>query len=531
MSESTSKLDVNEVVKDQTEFMSSELPTPRYAWVALFATWLISIAIPMAWFALPGVASRLIPWMVASWVIPGQMTLDPGAAFGFLMNAIAWTAIIVAIPTGWIIRRIGPKPTLIISGIITAVGMAGVALFFNVSYETFLAFRVITGIGVGMCSVTGPTAVSLWFSNKHRFMAVAIWSTWVPVGMLFINNVSPALTSSMAGVDDLAGFLMNPANMAVATSQFQTVWWLITAIIVVALIVFIVLYRLPSIEKGEVSEISIERLDYKSAFPFLKNRQFVGLLIAWMLFEFVNFAFTTYDEAFLTAQFPEMWVGIEWMPAFLMTCGNACGILAPIGGWISDKLPWTKKWIIIFVGCFCLLLAVVFGWKVGAFYFFGFYLLFHIVGNVLLVGSVRPMVPFLVGRGGQTAVAVGLSILTVFQFGGECLETFVSYAIGAFASMDASAIGHVAVPPEAFQMTTWAVMLPIIANGTAFALLTRPSKAEREAAKSPAPAPDWQPGEIDVPVDGTEVAEAPVQADEVIVEEEVDADDAPASRS
>ena len=206
MSESTSKLDVNEVVKDQTEFMSSELPTPRYAWVALFATWLISIAIPMAWFALPGVASRLIPWMVASWVIPGQMTLDPGAAFGFLMNAIAWTAIIVAIPTGWIIRRIGPKPTLIISGIITAVGMAGVALFFNVSYETFLAFRVITGIGVGMCSVTGPTAVSLWFSNKHRFMAVAIWSTWVPVGMLFINNVSPALTSSMAGVDDLAGF-------------------------------------------------------------------------------------------------------------------------------------------------------------------------------------------------------------------------------------------------------------------------------------------------------------------------------------
>ena len=140
------------------------------------------------------------------------------------------------------------------------------------------------------------------------------------------------------------------------------------------------------------------------------------------------------------------------------------------------------------------------------------------------------MVPFLVGRGGQTAVAVGLSILTVFQFGGECLETFVSYAIGAFASMDASAIGHVAVPPEAFQMTTWAVMLPIIVIGTAFALLTRPSKAEREAAKTPTP--DWQPGEIDVPVDGTEVAEVPTQVNEVIVaEEEVDTDDAPTSQS
>ena len=78
-------------------------------------------------------------------------------------------------------------------------------------------------------------------------------------------------------------------------------------------------------------------------------------------------------------------------------------------------------------------------------------------------------------------------------------------------------------------MTTWAVMLPIIVIGTAFALLTRPSKAEREAAKTPGP--DWQPGEIDVPVDGTEVAEAPVQTDEVIVEEEVDTDDAPTSQS
>ena len=69
-----------------------------------------------------------------------------------------------------------------------------------------------------------------------------------------------------------------------------------------------------------------------------------------------------------------------------------------------------------------MLLSVVFCWQVGAFFFFGFYLLFHIVGNVLLVGSVRPMVPFLVGRGCQTAVALGLSILTVFQFGGEWSE-------------------------------------------------------------------------------------------------------------
>ena len=79
-------------------------------------------------------------------------------------------------------------------------------------------------------------------------------------------------------------------------------------------------------------------------------------------------------------------------------------------------------------------------------------------------------------------------------------------------------------------MTTWAVMLPIIVIGTAFALLTRPSKAEREAAKTPTP--DWQPGEIDVPVDGTEVAEVPMQVNEVTVaEEEVDTDDAPTSQS
>ncbi|MGI6033298.1 MAG: MFS transporter [Coriobacteriales bacterium] len=459
-----SKLDVTETVKDEQAFMASELPTPKYAWVALFSTWFVSICIPMAWFCLPGIANLFFEGGGFHTFYPNMDPGSYGTNFGLLMNAISWAAIVMAIPTGWVIRRIGPKPTLIIANIATLVGAIGVAAVYSFSYELFLFFRIVEGIGVGMCSVTGPTAVSLWFSNKHRFMAVAIWSTWVPVGMLIVMNGGAAIV----------GDINNPANLP----NLGIVFWGIAIILAIALVQFAILYRLPSIEKGEVTEISIERLDYKTAFPFLKNRQYIGLLISWMLFEFVNFAFTSYDATFLTGVF-----GVDNQYATLLSsiC-NAAGILAPIGGMISDRLPWTKKWIMISIGCFSLTLACVFGWKIAAFELFIVMMIFHICGNIVLVGSVRPMVPFLVGRGGATAVAVGLSILTFFQFLGEVLETLVPVFLGIFNTAEAAAMGVIA--GSAYQDTATFVLLPVMLVGSFFSLLVRPNKKDREAAKA-----------------------------------------------
>jgi hypothetical protein len=169
--------------------------------------------------------------------------------------------------------------------------------------------------------------------------------------------------------------------------------------------------------------------------------------------------------------------------ALLASIGNAAGIAAPIAGLISDRLPWTKKWIIIVVGCICLTIAAVAGWKVALFEFFIFYLLMHIVGNILLVGSVRPMVPFLVGRGGATTVAVGLSVLTLFQFGGEVLETLVPIALGIFNTPEAAALGEIS--SQAYESTTWFVLLPVMVVGTCFSLLIRPSKKQRAQREPP----------------------------------------------
>jgi MFS family permease len=449
-------LDVTEVVKDESAFMASELPTPKYAWVALLTTWLVSIIIPMAWFCLPGIAGNVIGSFHINY--PDMNPADYGTNFGLLMNAVSWAALIVAIPTGWVIRRIGPKTTLLIACGFTLIGALGLTLTYNIGYGYFLFFRIIEGIGIGMCSVTGPTAVAIWFSNKRRFLAIAIWSTWVPVGMLIVMNGGAAIV-----IDPFA---------------LPILFWAITILLAVAFVQFLLLYRLPSLEKGEVSEISVVRLDYKKALPFLKNRQFIGLLIAWMLFEFVNFAFTSYDQNFLTV----VWGVPDQTAALLASIGNAAGIAAPLAGLLSDRLPWTKKWIIIVFGCVCLTIAAVVGWKVALFEFFIFYLIMHVVGNILLVGSVRPMVPFLIGRGGATVVAVGLSVLTLFQFGGEVLETLVPVALGIFNTAEAAAAGQIA--PQAFELTTWFVLLPVMVVGTVFSLLVRPSKKQRLVMKA-----------------------------------------------
>jgi membrane protein implicated in regulation of membrane protease activity len=74
------------------------------------------------------------------------------------------------------------------------------------------------------------------------------------------------------------------------------------------------------------------------------------------------------------------------------------------------------------------------------------------------------MVPFLVGRGGSTTVAVALSFLTFFQYLGETLETFFTVAVGAWG----------------FDAASWIALTPFAVIATVFAFLIRPSKADRK---------------------------------------------------
>jgi hypothetical protein len=82
------------------------------------------------------------------------------------------------------------------------------------------------------------------------------------------------------------------------------------------------------------------------------------------------------------------------------------------------------------------------------------------------------MVPFLIGKGGATAVAVALSLLTFFQYLGETLESFFTIAIGVWG----------------YDLAGWIALTPFAVIATVFSFLVRPTKAERKRIEAEAAA-------------------------------------------
>ena len=126
-------------------------------------------------------------------------------------------------------------------------------------------------------------------------------------------------------------------------------------------------------------------------------------------------------------QTPELLGGLGWDAAAAGLWGGlicACGALAPIGGLILDKTPRDKKYLCVVVGILFLALASATFSQVT---FFLPYVVFFCAGNMLLNACCRPLVPTFVFKGGATAVAFGLSFLTLGQYAGQMFTSYVMH--------------------------------------------------------------------------------------------------------
>src|SRR5512138_196545 len=124
----------------RTEEKSSIAP---YAWVILAVVYFASVVAPFNQFKIPPIMPVLI-----------QMLRIDLTQAGLLMSIIAMIGLVLALPTGIILQRLGPKVTLLISLALMALG-ACIGAFSN-SFMVLLGSRVVEGIGVGLMGVTAP---------------------------------------------------------------------------------------------------------------------------------------------------------------------------------------------------------------------------------------------------------------------------------------------------------------------------------------------------------------------------------------
>ncbi|MDR1089277.1 MAG: MFS transporter [Coriobacteriales bacterium] len=423
------------------------MKTPAYAWPCLIVALFCAVVIVFTWQWLPGVTFPVFQ----GWAAANNPTYD-SALMPNVMGLVPIAAMIMVFPTSYIVRRWGAKVGTIVGMSLATLGTIITALAVSSDFMIFLVGRFIIGFGLAATVISGPTCVSVWFPHATRGRGMAIWSIWAPIGIFTINAVGSQL------------FVLVGENMT-------TLLWVFVGALVVMLALFVLVFRYPRTE--EASEVSAERKSFKEVLPLFKQRQLWCLVIMFAIFNYMNYGFSQYLKGWLTLS--ERAGGLGWDPAMAGIIGGlivACGVLAPLGGFILDKTPKHLKYICVVAGITGLTLCSAFAFRNGQVLFAG-YVLFFAVGNMFLNGCCRPMVPTYVFKGGATAVALGLSFLTLGQYFGQI---FTSYALHPF--LETTLLGQTD-PMLAF----WA-LVPVGVVGIILSFMMKPGKKEALAMKA-----------------------------------------------
>lgn len=405
--------------------------TPAKAWLMLAVVFLYSVTTAMLWFSVPPMAEAIIPHYI---IQLGPENIQNN--FGALMSYIAITSCITALIASPIQNKIGVKGTMLIGTAFIVAGALTAALSGD-NYNILVASRFLAGVAVGLSAVSGTTAVSLWFGPDRRGLAIAIWATWVPVAMLIVYN------------------LIAPYAIA---NNIHFVWWCIGIIAAIAFVLALVVYRNPARQSSQAGQISTEKTSLTAGFKFLADRRVVALLLCMLFYTFVSNCFVTYNVTFFTSE-----LGMDTQFANLIaSIASACGILAPLFGALSDKLHPNRKYLMIVAGGVAYVIACILGFKdLGTPLFFA-YIVAMILANAIMVATIRPTMPMLVGKGGVTAVTVGMAAVAFMANFGQIFTNFYGVAIDNLG----------------WAQSSWVVAVPIAAMLLISAVLVKPGKAD-----------------------------------------------------
>jgi len=156
---------------------------PPFAWVILALVYFGSLAAPLNQFKIPPVMGVLMSEF--------GLTL---ASAGMLMSIFALIGVILALPSGFIMGRIGIKNTGLAALIFL---MGGGALGATAeSVPVLMVSRFLEGVGMCLMSIVAPTALAAWFPPHKRGLALGLWGTWVPVASILAFAAAPAISST-----------------------------------------------------------------------------------------------------------------------------------------------------------------------------------------------------------------------------------------------------------------------------------------------------------------------------------------------
>lgn len=296
----------------------------RYTWIMLTALFVAAVAAPLNQYKVPPVMP----------VLMDVFTFDLTTA-NLLMSVFSLAGLVLAIPAGLIVQRIGAKRSGLIA--ISSV-IAGSALGALSSGAAMLvASRAIEGLSFVLMIVVAPAIIAVWFTAEKRGVPMGVFAIWVPMGSLIMLNLAPALAVQFG---------------------WEGAWWFGCAYGVMAFLLFWALVKVPVPSSGDTGPAS-PASGARSAGPLSMltlGRALVNRDI-WLL-GLVFFTFTMCFPGFMT-NMPTFLHTERGYPlataAFIVSLSPLVNVFScPAAGWISDrigsrKLVYTVAYLILAV--------------------------------------------------------------------------------------------------------------------------------------------------------------------------------------
>ena len=250
--------------------------------------------------------------------IMDQFSMDGGSA-SWLMSIFTFVGIILAIPTGALAKKFGPKMMLLAAAGVMVIG--SIIGAFSGSGMLLIASRAIEGIALIFVTISGPLAVQKYIAPEKVGSATGIWALWICLGSVAGGVFTPTLYN-------LTGF--------------QGVWIIYAALTVVTAIIVALLIKEPgknlatSINEANEAAAALAaeaEPEEKASYGSLFKPNILIFLVGWTLFNLVLLAMLAFSPTFMQSNGVDPTVSgfVSTLPMLLAV------ISSPLFGALADK--------------------------------------------------------------------------------------------------------------------------------------------------------------------------------------------------
>lgn len=356
-----------------------------------FRSWIL-IAVVLLLFG-TAVASSQYKVPVIMTQITQQFGMTDSSA-SWLMSIFTFVGIILAIPTGALAKKFGPKILLLAASAILLVGsLIGIAA---TDGTMLIVSRGVEGVAFILVTICGPLAVQKYVAPEKIGSATGIWALWVCLGSVVGGVVTPTVS---------------------ATLGFVGVWMVYAVFAAIFAVIVAVVVKFNDGAPDAPARASGEQVEPKVSYAELFKPNTLLYLAGFLLFNMVLLAMLSFSPTWMQIQ------GIDpTLSGFLSTLPMLLAVISsPLFGSLSDKLGRCKPLYIIALlsmGPCAFLLLTGTGMQLW-------------IGAVImgLVGMGVPVIcltayPKVLGK--PELMSIGMGFLMLIQSLGQFLGTFVS---------------------------------------------------------------------------------------------------------